>query len=445
MSAYEKSDGTIEYSWKEILFKYLKGLLIPDIVACFPFQIMDLIGASTGTGSYKNLLKLARLPRLVRVLRILKFIELMKKNKIMQNMIRKISMNPGIMRLINTLIIVSVLVHVYSCLWFLQSKVQNHNPKTWVMRTDSIDLEPSIQYLTAVYWSCQLLTTVGYGDFGVGNTTELWMSIIMMIFGVAVYSFVLGNIQSIIIKKDEDTEDLVNKLKALETFKKRNKSLKESDYKRIKKSLEHNYNTSKWKMEFDKYLPASLNDKILEHVYGDTVKKIKFFNEIPKKDFVWAVLPILVTIKFGLHDIVYIEKDLANEVYFIKTGSIKMSYKKQKIGSVVEGDYFGDIEVLLNLNREFTAKADTEVELLVANKKKLEKILNRFPDVKSEMLNNANEKRKNYYDIIIQKQLPLPDKTLDVYGVPNLISDETRKTNADMPEEFKKVITDSDQ
>ena len=168
----------------------MKGWFVLDCIASFPFQILDLVGASTGGGQVNTIRKMARLPRLLRifrVLRILKLIKMMKNNKTVQNFLEKLSMNPGIMRLITTLILVSILVHVYACLWYLQSRMSNHDPDTWVARYGAQDTETKILYLTAVYWSCQLLTTVGYGDFGVGNKTEIIMSIFWMVFGVAFY------------------------------------------------------------------------------------------------------------------------------------------------------------------------------------------------------------------------------------------------------------------
>ena len=54
-------------------------------------------------------------------------------------------------------------------------------------------------------------------------------------------------------------------------------------------------------------------------------------------------------------------------------------------------------------------------------------MLENFPDVKNEMLNIAKLKRERYYEIIVQRNLPMPERTLDVYGVPNLNSEESRK------------------
>lgn len=422
IAAYENEDGTVEKSWKKILINYLKGWFFLDLVASFPFQVFEVFGMNSGGGKYNTLRKLARLPRLMRifrVLRIVKLIKVIKNNKGLQQLLDKISMNPGIMRLITTLVIISVCVHVYSCLWFLQAKMLGFFPDSWVYRRDVVEETPQIQYLHALYWTFQILSTVGFGDFGVGNEVEIYMSNFWMMFGVAFYSFVLGNIQSIVTKMDEDTEDLVLKLKALEVFKKKFK-LKETVYMRIKRFLEKNYNDLKWTMEFDTFLPASLNDEIMTHIYGDTVNNIHLFTEIEKKGFVWEMLPHLTTIKVEYNEIVYLTRDLAREVYFIKLGGVRLFYKGQKIASVEEGDYFGDVEVLFNINREFKAKAKHDCTFLVIMKKQFLSVLENYPDIKHEIYNTAREKREKWYDLIIHRNLPMPEQTLDVYGLNDL-------------------------
>ena len=295
----------------------------------------------------------------------------MKTNKNIQNFIEKLVMNPGIMRLITTLILALWCVHVYAWFWYLQVTMEDNDYKTWVLRKSAQDENPSIKYLTALYWALQVLTTVGYGDFGVGNDIEIYMSIFWMLFGVAFYSFVIGNIQSIMTKNAENTEDLVTKLKALENFKKKNK-LKEGVYLRIKKFVELNYKDLKWKMNFDEFLPATLNDEILTHVYGDTVYSITLFKESTNKSFVWAVIAQLNTTKFGYGDIIYLENDIAKEMYFLKSGRVKMFYKNYRISNIEEGEYFGDIETLFNINRELKAVAKLDWVSLVINKKDLE-------------------------------------------------------------------------
>lgn len=116
--------------------------------------MLELVGFGAG-GQYATMRKLARLPRLARVLRIMrvvKLIKMIKNNKTVQNSLEKLSMNPGIMRLITTLIIVGIIVHVYACLWFLQSKMSDHGPDTWVSRYDYVNEESKLQYIASLYW-----------------------------------------------------------------------------------------------------------------------------------------------------------------------------------------------------------------------------------------------------------------------------------------------------
>ena len=56
----------------------------------------------------------------------------------------------------------------------------------------------------SVYWTFQTVTTVGFGDMPWGNKvlSEYVLSLMWMIFGVAVYSFSVGSVSSMIAASD---------------------------------------------------------------------------------------------------------------------------------------------------------------------------------------------------------------------------------------------------
>ena len=71
-------------------------------------------------------------------------------------------------------------------------------------------------------------------------------------------------------------------------------------------------------------------------------------------------------------------------------------------------------------------------------------ILQDYPEIKNELLNIAKDKREKIYEIIIGKNLPTPEKTLDVYGLNdlNIKSDET-SPYGDNKETARSILTKS--
>lgn len=65
------------------------------------------------------------------------------------------------------------------------------------------------------------MTTVGYGDITIKTRNERLFAIACIIFGVAFYSYVLGNLTNMIATMDASREKLNQKLSVLKEFKQR--------------------------------------------------------------------------------------------------------------------------------------------------------------------------------------------------------------------------------
>ena len=113
-----------------------------------------------------------------------------------------INMNVGIVKMIMVAVSVMFLVHLIGCFWFLQAKLSDFNPDTWVIRFGFMDSDSSVQYLASVYWALQTLTTVGFGDINAYTVTEKITAIVWMISGIGFYSFTIGNLSQIIASID---------------------------------------------------------------------------------------------------------------------------------------------------------------------------------------------------------------------------------------------------
>jgi voltage-gated potassium channel Kch len=101
--------------------------------------------------------------------------------------------NSGVGKLITVMISVFFIVHMVACIWYASAEMRNFSPDTWVARQELLDASVEENYLTACYWAFQTLTTVGYGDVAALTLQERIIAIFWMVFGVAFYSYTIGN------------------------------------------------------------------------------------------------------------------------------------------------------------------------------------------------------------------------------------------------------------
>ena len=152
-------------------------------------------------------------------------------------------------------------------------------------------------------------------------------------------------------------------MKALEEFAKKT-NLPEDLHFKIRQFLENNYHELFSRMDEDdllKELPTSLREKVLFFRFHGLFDSLEFLKANVKKDFVWHMVQMLRKIKVDKDDVIYCEGDFAEEIYFIKTGKVKL-YAKNGFSfiSYKEGQHFGDTDVIYRETRDGKAVAQTD-------------------------------------------------------------------------------------
>ena len=56
-----------------------------------------------------------------------------------------------------------LLLHISTCFWYFTARLSDFDEETWVARLMVTEYGFFMKYATALYWSIQTLTTVGYG------------------------------------------------------------------------------------------------------------------------------------------------------------------------------------------------------------------------------------------------------------------------------------------
>ena len=236
-----------------------------------------------------------------------------------------------------------------------------------------------------------------------------------MIFGVAFYSFTIGNLQSIISTLDIKASHLSAKLKTLKSFAERT-ALPDNLNLKIKRFLENNNDND---ISIQNYkallnqLPATLRFEVLQTSFGSIIQKIKFFQN-KEAEFLWNFLPALKPMKVFSKDILYNQSDHPEEVFFISKGRVKL-FVDINLGKLdtpinvpfnmyVQGSYFGELEILdtayKDSGRDGTAIVDSECHLLVIGHKDLKQILKKFKDVARQMKRTAKKRGIHHMQMI---------------------------------------------
>ena len=160
---YENEDRNSEFRLKKIAIRYMSSWFFIDFVACLPIDkvIMGLNGTNElnieakGDQNANKLFRLARLPRLYRLIRIVRLLRLLKMGNSFQKIFAVMKINNGVSKLINIMITVLFLIHLYACLWYwLADFLQEADGVDYWVRRGGWEEDPNYElYMRAVYWS----------------------------------------------------------------------------------------------------------------------------------------------------------------------------------------------------------------------------------------------------------------------------------------------------
>ncbi|XP_028038722.1 potassium voltage-gated channel unc-103-like isoform X6 [Bombyx mandarina] len=192
-TTYVNAADEVESDPAKIAMHYLRGWFVIDLVAAIPFDLL-LFGTDTDeTTTLIGLLKTARLLRLVRVARKID---------------RYSEYGTAVLLLLMATFV--LIAHWLACLWYAigsWERPQLHAPIGWldalandVQASYDNSTGPSMRsrYITALYFTCTSLTSVGFGNVAPNTDMEKGFTIFVMLVGSLMYASIFGNVSAII-------------------------------------------------------------------------------------------------------------------------------------------------------------------------------------------------------------------------------------------------------
>jgi voltage-gated potassium channel len=250
-------------------------------------------------------------------------------------------------------------------------------------------------YIQSLYFAVTTLTTVGYGDVTAATNAERLYVMVMMLFGVGVYGYVIGNVASILARVDPARAHHEEHLERLEAFV-RYKSLPAE----LRKKL-NAYYSYVWeqRLGYDESvivneLPPSLKMEVMLHLKRDIIHKVPLFKDV-REEFVREIAQRLMPVVYLPDDWVFKAGDAGEGMFFVSRGELDVVSKDGEtiLSHLRDGDYFGEIALMLNQARSASVQAKTFCDLYRLDKEALESVVKNYPEVGAKIEQLAIERR----------------------------------------------------
>lgn len=294
-------------------------------------------------------------------------------------------LNPSYLRLIFFIFWISLIAHWMACGWIF---LEGERP--------GVDLPH--RYTTALYWSVTTLTTVGYGDITPKTIPQTIYTMFVMILGVGVYGYVIGNVASLLANIDVAKAHYQEQMDRINAFLK---------YRNIPPKLSTkilNYYNYLWesRLGYDESsvlddLPDSLKTEVTLHLNRDIIEKVPLFRGASEeliRDLVLQLRPLVAT----PGDYIFRRGEIGTNMYFISQGTITIFNDKQElVATLSDGTFFGEIALLMSTPRTADVRAADFCDLYILEKEDFERCLLRHPEFEKNMRDQA---RKRFAELL---------------------------------------------
>jgi CRP-like cAMP-binding protein len=442
-----ESSDVLDVNIAHIFKAYVTSWFFPDLVSSLP---LDTILINIDIADTKSLLRIPRVLKIFRAIRLVKLLRLRRSSAYLASISHLIELNPGIIRIVKYFIVFLVLAHYLSCAMFfigtLDSLDAYGNQISWLTQTnvvnsDGIEQQLALaplgeQYLWALYWTVTTMTTVGFGDIRPSTEAEVIMSIIIMIIGGGVFSFIVGNTANLLTRLDsqgQEFEDLSERVSDFMHVNKIPQSLRDQCMRWIKFKHENSF-------QIPKALAHCLSDTLRAELYvfvnrgflertGVLRRHLSSSNKVhatagtadhaeaaavmqaaevdgrnQDDRFLGMLMEHCRELHFSPSEIIFIQGCKGMDMYFIEQGQVDITRQRADgssscvLTTLYTGAVFGEESLVSKEHerRSYTARSRTWLKLKVIDTQQVKDIASLFPRLKADFTQDLEKFAKSF-------------------------------------------------
>lgn len=387
--------GALITNRKAIAKKYLKFWLWIDLASTFPYgwvfdgdkAFSDSKGeevASTRNLFYSSpaLLRMLKITRIMSLLRLAKF---RKKLREFEYFLSSSQISTFLMAF-RLLIMMVIVGHWIACLWVFISYDDYENCQTWLTNSDLGNETKFDIYISAMYWSLASMSSVGYGDIKALNMGEKFVSIICVVIGSGIFTFIVSNIGTLVSKQASNANDHRERVVKFNSFMQNNEVPPELKFK-VRRYMDYLWEKREVRMlhesEFLELLSDPLRDAIFHHTRGKILQGCKILSQLCSGQVLLQMSRIFEPRVYAPNDIICEQNERSSEMHFVLLGIVEVLHESTKtvFANLSPDACFGQISFFTLCPRKASVRCLEFVETLSLNRVHVDNLAERFPEL----------------------------------------------------------------
>jgi hypothetical protein len=321
--------------------------LILDLIAALPFRLLP-------GGALFELLRLLKLARIAQFMR-------RWRHQAVQN--------AHILRLVFFVCWLLITAHWLACGWLAIGGID-------------IEADEFSKYLRALYWCITTLATVGYGDIVPKTNPQTIYAMVVMLLGVGIYGYVIGNVATLIANIDIAKTHYMENMERLAAFMR---------YRNIPPALQRrlrDYYAYLWenRLGYDEStvladLPDSLRSEVAVFLRRDFIERAPLFQGA-SHELVREMALQLRPVVFTPGDFIFRAGQYGHNMYFISRGTVEIIAPDSTtvMTTLTDGQFFGELALLFSQPRTASVRAVDYCDLYTLDKDTFDHVLAHYPE-----------------------------------------------------------------